>query len=79
MHFVRYQGVYPPKTELSIRMMFHVSGRRAGDIDNLQKLVLDAIQDAGVVSNDMYVTEIHGSVDRCQKGQDRTAVVIHPR
>ena len=79
MHFARYRDAFPPRTELSVRIMFYVSGRRAGDIDNLEKLVLDALQDSGAVGNDMWITECHSTVDRCAKGEDRTAVVVHPR
>lgn len=55
---------------------FLVSGRRPGDGDNLLKLVLDAIQDAGVIPNDMRAAEAHYAVDHCAKGEDRTEIVI---
>ena len=79
LHAAKYRGAFAPRTELSVRLMFYVSGRRAGDIDNLEKLVLDALQDAGVVGNDMWITECHSTVDRCVKGEDRTAIVIRHR
>lgn len=65
--------------DVTVRAAFHVSGRRAADGDNLMKLVLDAIQDAGVVGNDMRITEGHYTVDRCPKGRDRTELIIARR
>jgi Holliday junction resolvase RusA-like endonuclease len=75
----RYRGMFGKGEEVYVRSVFHVSGSRAADGDNLHKLVLDALQDAGVVPNDMRISEGHYSVHRCPKGEDRTSIVVHRR
>lgn len=76
---LRATGARFDDCDVAVRVAFHVSGRRAADGDNLMKLVLDAIQDAGVVGNDMRVTEGHYTVDKCPRGEDRTELVIARR
>lgn len=58
----RYTAMYPAGTRVAIDLQFYVSGSH-GDGDNMEKLVLDALQAAGVIANDRQVRRMRWSVD----------------
>lgn len=49
--------------------------RRAGDLDNFAKPVLDALQKAGVIANDSQVGELH-LYRQWDKANPRTEIVL---
>src|SRR3954462_10070311 len=72
----KYRGKFVRGDLIGVRIDFHFSGgARPGDVDNLQKLVLDSVQDAGVFPNDMQVVDIHSRVIR-PSTEDKTVLEI---
>lgn len=72
----RHHGKFVRSDQLSVRIEFHfVGGARPGDIDNLQKLVLDALQDAGVIPNDLQIVELYARIIRPSVA-DKTVVSV---
>lgn len=71
-----YAGKFVRGDLISVRIDFHFAGgARPGDIDNLEKLILDAAQDAGVLPNDMQVVEVHKRVIRPSR-DNKTVIEI---
>lgn len=72
----KYRGTYGREEKLAVFIEFHFAGgRRPGDLDNLAKLVLDALQDAGVYPNDLQVTELHARIVQPSE-RDQTVVEV---
>lgn len=71
-----HRGKFVRSDLIRVRIDFHFKGgARPGDIDNLEKLVLDAAQDAGVFPNDMQIVEVHKRVIRPSTA-DKTVLEI---
>lgn len=75
--FMSNRGAFP-EGEVRVEIEFHVFGVQP-DGDNAEKLVLDALQDAGVVGNDRQVKDCHWALFRAAKDQQRTVVRVAPR
>jgi Holliday junction resolvase RusA-like endonuclease len=61
----QYRGKFIRGDLLSVTIEFHFDGgARPGDIDNLEKLVLDAMQDAEVFPNDMQIVHVEKTIIR---------------
>lgn len=61
----KYRGKFVRGDILSVTIEFHFNGgARPGDIDNLEKLVLDAMQDAEVFPNDMQIFHVDKTIIR---------------
>lgn len=50
----KHQGLFPAGVRVGVDLYFYVAGA-SGDGDNMEKLVLDALQQAGVLANDKQV------------------------
>ena len=67
-------SIVPPRIPLSVTI--EAAGMRAnGDLDNLAKGILDALQDAGVIASDDQRT-VRELVVRVIMGEPRTVVTI---
>lgn len=51
-------------------------GKRAGDIDNSLKLVLDALQKSGTFNDDSQVRSLHARVIEVPVGDEQTEIVV---
>ncbi len=71
----RSSGVRPRAGHVQVMIEFYVSTGVRGDIDNLAKLVLDALNGVAWV-DDRQVVELDVAISRCPKGDDATLVWI---
>lgn len=75
--FMSNRGAFP-EGEVRVEIEFHVFGVQP-DGDNAEKLVLDALQDAGVVTNDRQVKDCHWALFASPKADQRTVVRVARR
>lgn len=68
------EGIRKMSGRLSVALSLSAPNKRAYDVDNRVKAVLDSLQDAGVFEDDEQIDELH--VVRLQPGQDCVKVFI---
>jgi Holliday junction resolvase RusA-like endonuclease len=72
----RHRGAFP-KGEVAVTIEFY-EARWTGDIDNLEKLVLDGLVKGGVLGDDRQVMRV--STERFRVAEnERTVVRVEPR
>lgn len=72
-HFLPYRGRHP-SGDVFVYAAFYVNKRSRADGDNLFKLVADAMEEAGVVTNDIQIRRHMVDVITVPYGQERTVV-----
>lgn len=70
----RYRGRFPDG-DVTVLIDFYIHGRSRIDGDNCEKLVADALQDAGVIGNDDQVFDCHWRIHRVASKDDQRTVV----
>ena len=73
MYFMQHRGRFP-EGPVIVDTEFDVNPRSRADEDNLRKLVLDAMQNAGVFGNDHQVTGGTTARRIVSTGKERTVV-----
>jgi Holliday junction resolvase RusA-like endonuclease len=73
--FLRHRGEFP-EGAVHVACEFHVHRGKLPDGDNCEKLVWDALQDAGVIADDQQVKSWSGRVIACEDGHERTVVTV---
>jgi Holliday junction resolvase RusA-like endonuclease len=73
MHFVKHRGLYR-EGRVMVACAFYVNSRSKADSDNLVKLVRDAMQKAGVFTNDVQVQRGWDQIDVVPDGTEHTVV-----
>jgi len=64
----------PKKTPIAVSLIFWRKWLYVGDLDNLEKAVLDALQLAGILPNDAWVVRVVKEKFRAEEGPDRTEI-----
>lgn len=73
--FARYRGLFPTGN-VATRMLFLTNPKQRADSDNLEKLVLDAMEKAGVYANDRQVNDSAKHRYTVDYGQEQSVVWV---
>jgi crossover junction endodeoxyribonuclease RusA len=64
----RLQGAFPKEIQLDFNLLAYPPDNRKRDLDNLAKIVCDALQDAKLYTNDSQIKLIHMEMLTIRKG-----------